>query len=70
MMRGVSIDGEGAEATVDGQRASTGFTMYDLQTGNAPRRDGRIIEEGTHDELLAAGGRYAELFTVQAAAYR
>jgi hypothetical protein len=69
----VSIDGEGAEATVDGQRASTGFTMYDLQTGDAPRsamHDGRIIEEGTHDELLAAGSRYAELFTVQAAAYR
>jgi ATP-binding cassette, subfamily B, bacterial len=31
--------------------------------------DGRIIEEGSHDELMADGGTYAELFTLQAAAY-
>jgi ABC-type multidrug transport system fused ATPase/permease subunit len=29
-----------------------------------------VLEHGTHDELVAARGRYAELFEPQAAAYR
>ncbi|MDB4913283.1 MAG: hypothetical protein JWM95_927 [Gemmatimonadetes bacterium] len=32
--------------------------------------DGHVTELGTHDELLAARGRYAELFELQAAGYR
>jgi ATP-binding cassette, subfamily B, bacterial len=32
--------------------------------------DGRITEDGTHEELLAHNGTYAELFHLQAAAYR
>ncbi|HVX46992.1 MAG TPA: ABC transporter ATP-binding protein [Mycobacteriales bacterium] len=32
-------------------------------------RDGRIVEDGGHDELMAAGGRYAEMFTLQAARF-
>jgi ATP-binding cassette subfamily B protein len=28
-----------------------------------------VVEHGTHDELMAEGGRYAELFTLQARAY-
>ena len=30
----------------------------------------RVVEVGTHDELMARGGQYSELFTIQAAAYR
>jgi ATP-binding cassette subfamily B protein len=32
--------------------------------------DGRVTELGSHDELLAAQGRYAQLFELQAAGYR
>ncbi|MFM9108757.1 MAG: ABC transporter ATP-binding protein [Chloroflexota bacterium] len=31
---------------------------------------GRLIEQGTHDELMLGGGQYAELFELQAASYR
>ena len=32
--------------------------------------DGNIHEQGTHDQLIATGGRYARLFELQAASYR
>ncbi|WP_246608068.1 ABC transporter ATP-binding protein [Paractinoplanes toevensis] len=31
---------------------------------------GALVEAGTHADLMAAGGRYAELFTLQAAGYQ
>jgi ABC-type multidrug transport system fused ATPase/permease subunit len=32
--------------------------------------NGKVIEQGTHEELLQAGDRYAQLFALQAAGYR
>jgi ATP-binding cassette, subfamily B, bacterial len=31
---------------------------------------GRVVEHGSHDALMAADGTYAELFELQARAYR
>ena len=33
-------------------------------------QDGRVGEDGSHDELVAAGARYAELYDLQASHYR
>ena len=38
-------------------------------TGSTCSHEGRVVEQGSHDELMAAGGLYAELFTLQARAY-
>jgi len=32
-------------------------------------RDGQVIEQGVHADLLSLSGQYAELFTLQAAQY-
>jgi ATP-binding cassette subfamily B protein len=32
--------------------------------------EGKIIESGSHEELMLRGGKYASLFRIQAAPYR
>ncbi len=32
--------------------------------------DTHVVEAGTHEDLMAKGGQYAELYGIQAAAYR
>jgi ABC-type multidrug transport system fused ATPase/permease subunit len=31
---------------------------------------GKLIEEGSHDELIAQNGKYAEMFRVQSQKYK
>jgi ATP-binding cassette, subfamily B, bacterial len=46
------------------------FSTVRMADRIAVMTDGRISELGSHDELIARGGRYAELFELQAAGYR
>ena len=32
--------------------------------------DGRVLEQGSHDELMALGGKYAYMFNLQAEKYK
>jgi ATP-binding cassette subfamily B protein len=33
-------------------------------------KNGELVEQGTHEALVASGGLYSELFQLQAAGYR
>ena len=60
------------------QSAAKGKTVFYISHRLSTTRDadriimlerGRIIEEGTHEELLSRGGKYAEMWNAQAGKY-
>jgi ATP-binding cassette subfamily B protein len=78
--RSASPDADGSAATPDGRSRSPDgrITILVSHRFSTVRMadlivvlDGaRVIEVGSHAELMARGGRYAELYGIQAAAYR
>ncbi|MFC6094550.1 ABC transporter ATP-binding protein [Saccharothrix lopnurensis] len=75
-----ALDAKAEARVFEGLRAATARRTTILVTHrlanirNADRivvlDGGRIVEQGTHEELMAARGHYFELFELQAAAYR
>ena len=46
------------------------FSTVRMADKIAVMHNGRIIEYGTHEELMAENGRYSEMYTIQASAYK
>ncbi|GMA23235.1 hypothetical protein GCM10025864_09940 [Luteimicrobium album] len=62
--------GRGLDAAVDAVAAGRACLVVAHRLGQAEAADrvvvlddGHVVEEGTHDELVARGGRYARLWT-------
>jgi ATP-binding cassette subfamily B protein len=65
--------GEGRQSTADGcitLLVSHRFSTVRMADFIVVLNGARVVESGTHDELMARGGRYAELYGIQASAYR
>jgi ATP-binding cassette subfamily B protein len=64
-----------ASRTGDDERRTTVLVTHRLANVRDADRivvleEGRVAQHGTHDELMAEGGPYRELFDIQASAYR
>jgi ATP-binding cassette subfamily B protein len=46
------------------------FSTVRMASQIAVIENGRVIERGTHEQLMKLGGHYANLFSLQAAGYR
>ncbi|WP_299576126.1 ABC transporter ATP-binding protein [uncultured Williamsia sp.] len=63
---------EDVKATLDGRAAliiSHRFANVRLADRIYVLHEGRVVESGTHDELMQTGGRYSELFRLQSMNY-
>jgi len=70
---GGSATPDGGSATPDGRitiLVSHRFSTVRMADLIVVLDGARVLEVGSHSELLAKGGRYAELYGIQAAAYR
>jgi ATP-binding cassette subfamily B protein len=71
--REVGESGDGAASNGDGRitiLVSHRFSTVRMADLIVVLDGARVAEVGTHDELMARGGQYAELYGIQAAAYR
>ncbi|HET8659964.1 MAG TPA: ABC transporter ATP-binding protein [Micromonosporaceae bacterium] len=74
-----AVRGAGPQALASGRPAGNGrisilvshrFSTVRMADYIVVLDGARVVEAGSHDDLMAAGGTYAELYGIQAAAYR
>jgi ATP-binding cassette subfamily B protein len=71
--RGASLGASGPAASADGRitiLVSHRFSTVRMADLIVVLQGSRVAEVGTHEELMARGGPYAELYGIQAAAYQ